>query len=138
MTLRSDSREGPDERLPRLRRVQRRADFQAVYSMRASVADDALVVYARANGRPSSRLGLSVGVKHGGSVRRNRIKRLLREAFRRSRGAVPAGYDFVFVPRDFSTVTLQRLMKMVPRLATEAARRADRKKTPPAAGGERG
>ena len=32
-------------------------------------------------------------------MRRNRLKRVLREAFRLARDVLPAGYDFVLVPR---------------------------------------
>jgi ribonuclease P protein component len=102
-------------------------DFQRVYNFRSSAATDALLVYAAPNGRAFSRLGLSVGRKHGGSVRRNRIKRLLREAFRLSPQSIPPGFDFVFVPRRFADTTLADLLVFLPRLAADAARRAAKK-----------
>jgi ribonuclease P protein component len=113
--------------LPRSRIVRQAADFQRVYNLRASVADAALVVYAAPNGRRVSRVGLSVGRKHGGSVRRNRIKRLLRETFRLLPAAVPPGYDFILVPRAFGETTLADLLAAWPGLVAEAVRRADRK-----------
>lgn len=51
-------------------------------------------------GEEGPRLGVSVGRKVGGAVERNRVKRILREAFWATAGnRLPAGYDFVLVAR---------------------------------------
>jgi ribonuclease P protein component len=42
----------------------------------------AITVFSAPNGRAFHRLGLSVGKRVGGAVQRNRVKRLVREAFR--------------------------------------------------------
>lgn len=67
-----------------------------------------MVVYAIANDLELNRLGLSVGRKHGGAVRRNRIKRLIREAFRLERPTLPTGLDLVVLPRAGATWTLEK------------------------------
>jgi ribonuclease P protein component len=49
--------------------------------------------------RAGPRLGVSVSKDHGGAVRRNKLKRLLREAFRLERHRLPQAMDLVLIPR---------------------------------------
>ena len=63
--------------------------FQAVYSQGTRAARFPLAIFVRANGLDHPRLGLSVGRRVGNAVVRNRLKRLLREAFRLSQHDLP-------------------------------------------------
>ncbi len=54
---------------------------------------------SRPDGSPDPRLGLTVSRKVGGAVVRNRVKRRVREWFRHSRKALPAGVDLVVIAR---------------------------------------
>jgi ribonuclease P protein component len=81
-------------------RLSRSAEFERVYRQGRSVSDRHLVLYAFPNEsveRP--RLGLSVSRKVGGAVERNRVKRLLREAFGQLEADLPDGHDLVVVAR---------------------------------------
>jgi ribonuclease P protein component len=80
-------------------RVLKSEAFRQVFDHRHSAADGRLVVYARPNGLEVCRLGVAVGKAYGSAIRRNRLKRVIREAFRLSRHELPAGYDFVVLPR---------------------------------------
>ena len=88
----------------RRRRLSRSGDFQRVYREGSSRANRYLVLYRfpRADddrGEDGPRLGVSVGRKVGGAVQRNRVKRVLREAFWAAEAEFPPGDDYVVVAR---------------------------------------
>jgi ribonuclease P protein component len=113
--------------------VLKTAEFKAAYAAKGRAADGRLVVYARANGLAEIRVGLSVGSRVGGSVVRNRVKRLLREALRQARADFPTGYDIIIVPlaADFTFQELDRRLRLlVPSAVRRFVEVAARSKTP--------
>jgi ribonuclease P protein component len=97
---------GMRQRRPRLTRS---ADFDRVYRHGRSAATRSFVLYAFPSSerdtdepvdeRADVRLGVSVGRRVGGAVERNRVKRVLREAFWALDEELPEGHDFVIVAR---------------------------------------
>ena len=78
-------------------RLKKQADFQRLFQKgRRAFTPTLSVIY-----RPSERMtmGISVGKKHGKSVQRNRIKRLLREAFRAVQREMKGTYSVVLIPK---------------------------------------
>lgn len=58
-----------------------------------------MVLYALSNRTSVTRVGFAAGLKCGGSVERNRLKRLMRESYRGKAAGILPGYDLVFSAR---------------------------------------
>ncbi len=88
-------------RAPRAKRgrLSRSAEFERAYRQGRSHGNRHFVVYAFARETGEPRLGLSVSRKVGGAVERNRVKRLLREAYAAESSLIPDGHDLVVVAR---------------------------------------
>ena len=80
-------------------RVRGRTRFAEIHGARVRRESGPLLVYALPNDVGHLRIGLSVGRRIGNAVRRNLVKRRLREAFRLHRDAWAAGYDLLVVVR---------------------------------------
>ncbi len=118
----------PDQRFPRERRLRRDDDFRAVFARKCSAADALIVVYARKNDVGYSRLGLSVSKKHGSAVRRNRWKRLFREAFRLDYSQLPPALDLVLIPRQGGEPSLPAIRASLCQLAQRLDKRLQRQR----------
>jgi ribonuclease P protein component len=97
---------------PKSHRIRTATEFSAVFEDRVRESRGPLMLYGRPNGLSHPRLGLSVGRKVGTAPRRNRIKRLIREAFRLHQYDLPVGYDLVFVVRPHTPMILAEYQKI--------------------------
>jgi ribonuclease P protein component len=103
--------------------VRRPADFRRAFDRRRPASDAVLVVHAVENGLSHARLGISVGRKKvRKATARNRIKRLVREAFRQNKAELPTGVDLVVVPRS-ADLTFTQVRASLITLARAAAAR---------------
>ncbi len=92
------------ERLAREERIRRRAEYRAVYDAGRKAYGRFLIGFARESAGAGVRLGVTVTRKSGTAVVRNRIRRRLKESFRRSPRRWPeagrSGLDVVINARD--------------------------------------
>lgn len=80
-------------------RITKNSEYQEVFKQGVSTAARGFVLYQMANGHPLNRTGYITSKKIGNAVIRNRVRRLLREAYRIYAGDLKTGYDLVFIAR---------------------------------------
>jgi ribonuclease P protein component len=114
-------------------RVTRRADIDRLFDTGGRASNSVVMICAHPNGLSCTRGGVAVGVRHGNAVKRNRIKRICREAIRLTRPELPAGWDFMLVPRAGRAMTLAAVRDALTSLAAKAVQNYPRAGKPPAA-----
>ncbi len=86
-------------KLPKSGLLRKNKSFQAVYRLGKSVANRHLVLYVLPGRGGSRRVGFAAGKRLGVAVVRNRVKRLLREAYRLNQHKLVDGVDLLLVGR---------------------------------------
>lgn len=114
----------PRQEFPRAARLVRRSEYDAVYREGRRRTSREFAVFLRANGLDESRFGWSIKKALGSAVKRNRIRRRIREIVRLHRQEISPGWDIVIHPRtsvataEFAGLT-EELLKLLPRRAAE-------------------
>jgi ribonuclease P protein component len=104
-------------------RIKEPTVFRRAFERRRWESDATLTIYGLENGLDHPRLGISVSRKKvKTAAARNRLKRLIREAFRLSKPDLPAGLDLIVIPRNPSA-GFAEVRRSVPELARRLERR---------------
>ena len=123
--------EAPGQTLPASHRLRHRSEFKRVQERGQRHAASALVLLVLPNTLGHRRLGVTVSSKVGNSVVRSKIKRWLREIFRKRRALLPPSVDVVLIARTgAATASLQALGRDFEKAAEQARRRAQGRSGP--------
>ena len=96
---------------PKHYRLCKKKDWQRVFQKGKVVKNHQIKILYLPQGLPYNRVGIAVGRKFGKAVKRNRAKRLLREAYRLVQPSLPTGYDLLLFPR-FSAQAIPHLEEL--------------------------
>jgi ribonuclease P protein component len=99
---------------PKNKRLTSNTQFKAVMTNGRRLSNGVLTLYMAQNNLKYPRLGVSVGKSFGNAVVRNRLKRLMREAFRQNQLQIPDGFDYVLMisPRWLKKSNAEKAPKM--------------------------
>ena len=79
--------------------LKKNHEFRRLYQKGASAVGGSMVIYCRKNRLGRNRVGITVSVKLGNAVTRNRARRRLREVCRLNGDKLSKGWDLVIVAR---------------------------------------
>lgn len=87
-----------DEGFPKREHLLKTKEFNRVYKKGLSAKDNGIILYCLANESGHNRLGFSIGSKNiKRATSRNRIRRLFKEVYRKTKRNLKSGFDIVMV-----------------------------------------
>ena len=109
---------GGTRRFARADRIKKRYEFRQVQLSGRRIHTPHFLIVVQPNALSTTRLGITVTKKVGSAVQRNRIKRVVRDVFRRNRALFPPSHDVVFIAKRGShTIDFDTLLGEVERAA---------------------
>jgi ribonuclease P protein component len=123
----TEPRSDKPQRLRRGDRLKKRYEFRQAQLSGRRIHTSHFLIVVQPNALQKTRLGITVTKKVGTAVQRNRIKRVVREVFRRNRSLFPASHDLVFIAKRGAAdigyeSLLSQLQRAAQKLRPEAAR----------------
>jgi len=113
-----------DQRFPREHRLTTRRQFVRVYERGDKARRVSFTIFGLPNDLDGCRIGLTVTRRTGSAVARNRIKRVLRDVFRRHRDGLPVAMDLVINGRSaMLSLSAQRVERDFLDAVSELARK---------------
>jgi ribonuclease P protein component len=84
--------------------LKKNSEFLRVYNKGKFYAGKIIVIHFIPNRSCTNRIGISVSKKAGNSVKRNRVRRLIKENYRLMENNIQTGFDIVFVYRNIEII----------------------------------
>ena len=81
----------------RIKTLKKNYEFKNVLSKGKFYVSKHVIMYVKKNNKNENYIGVAVSTKVGKAVRRNRIKRLIRESYFAEKNIIKNGYDLVFL-----------------------------------------
>ncbi len=91
--------------------LKKNYEFHRLYRKGKTAATPFLVLYAKGSRRPGNRVGFTVSTKLGKAVKRNRVRRRLREIYRLNEQRIARGTDLVVVARGRAVTATYRQLE---------------------------
>ena len=82
---------------PKSKRLLTSRQFKTVLSRKLRAADELMILFMAQNSLNHPRLGISIPKSIKKAVLRNRLKRLVREAFRQTQYQIPQSFDYLIL-----------------------------------------
>ncbi|MGA2640727.1 MAG: ribonuclease P protein component [Spirochaetia bacterium] len=98
--------------LTRKDRLRRNSDIRELFSSAAKIEGRGVKLLYRRNDRRENRFAVVIARGCGGAVRRNREKRITREAYRSLKGTISPGHDLLFFVVRFGATLTDRCASM--------------------------
>lgn len=102
--------------------IKKNKEYRRIYSRGKSYADRYMVIYILENNSDISRFGFTVSKKIGKAVKRNRIRRILKEVCRLNLKNFPQGFDYIIIARhDIGSLSFLQIEERLLRLLKKAS-----------------
>lgn len=87
------------EKIGEEERIRKRSDFQNIFKSAKKLNKNFLTIYWSSNRIQYSRFAVITSKKFGNAVRRNRVKRIIREVYRKNKESFGKGIDWIILPK---------------------------------------